>query len=334
MDKVFIIAEAGVNHNSSIEIAKKLIDVAKEAGCDAVKFQTFNSKKMVSMRAPKAAYQEKNTVKGETQYCMLKKLELSHADHRKLMKYCIDKGIVFMSSPFDEESIEFLNKLNVSIFKIPSGEITNKLYLKKIGSYKKKVIMSTGMAYLNEIGDAIDVLISSGMNKKDITLLHCNTEYPTPMKNVNLRSMLTIKNKFDTKVGYSDHTMGIEIAIAAVALGASVIEKHLTLDKKMDGPDHKASLEPDELKAMVKAIRNVEKAMGDGIKKPSKVEKENIAVVRKSIVAARNIRKGEIFNEDNIIVKRPGTGISPFKWDYIIGKIAKKDFKEDDLIEI
>jgi N,N'-diacetyllegionaminate synthase len=332
--KTFIIAEAGVNHNGSIEIAKKLIDIAKEAGADAIKFQTFKAEKLVSRVAPKAEYQKGTTDKEESQLNMLKKLELDAVAHRELIKYCKKKRIIFLSTPFDFESIDLLNTLDIKIFKIPSGEITNLPYLKKIGSLKKKIIMSTGIADLGEIEDALEILIKAGTKKEDITVLHCNTEYPTPFEDVNLFAMLTIKEAFKVNVGYSDHTSGIEVPIAAVALSASVIEKHFTLDKNMEGPDHKASLEPDELKTMVQAIRNIEKALGNGIKSPSQSELKNKPIARKSIVAVRSIMKGEMFSEKNITTKRPGTGISPVQWDKILGKRAKRNFKEDELIEI
>jgi N,N'-diacetyllegionaminate synthase len=330
----FIIAEAGVNHNGSVETAKKLIDAAVEAGADAVKFQTFKADQIVSMTAPKAEYQIRTTGKRETQFGMLKKLELSEKAHRELFLYCKKKKIMFLSTPFDIESVDFLNKLGLGIFKIPSGEITNLPYLKKIGGLKKKIIMSTGMADMREIEEALKILIDCGTPKENITLLHCSTDYPTAMRDVNLLAMLTIRDAFKVKVGYSDHTPGIEVPVAAVALGASIIEKHFTLDKNMKGPDHKASLEPDEFKAMVKAIRNIEKALGDGIKKPSRAEMKNIQVVRKSIVAARDIKKGEVFGEENITVKRPAGGISPMQWDRIIGETAKRNFSRDELIEI
>ena len=332
MNKVFIIAEAGVNHNGDINLAKKLIDVAKEAGADAVKFQTFKAENLVSKSAKKADYQVENTGNNESQYEMIKKLELSFDDFIELKKYCDEKGIMFLSTPFDDESIEFLNNLGIEIFKIPSGEITNLPYLRKIGKLEKKVILSTGMADLGEIEDALDVLINSGTKKENITVLHANTEYPTPFEDVNLKAMQTISCAFDVDVGYSDHTMGIEVPIAAVAMGAKVIEKHFTLDRNLEGPDHRASLEPDELKAMVSTIRNIEKALGNGIKKPSKSEKKNIEVARKSIVAKRDIKKGEKFSEENLTVKRPGNGISPMRWDEIIGKVANRDYKEDELI--
>ena len=332
--KTFIIAEAGVNHNGSIELAKKLIDVAADAGSDAVKFQTFKAERLVCKSAAKADYQKKTTDADESQFDMLKRLELNEDAHKELMGYCRDKGIIFLSTPFDLESIDMLGSLGIEIFKIPSGEITNLPYLRKIGRLKKKIMLSTGMADIGEIGNAINVLTEYGTRKDDITVLHCNTEYPTFFEDVNLLAMLTIRDVFKVNVGYSDHTPGIEAPVAAVALGASVIEKHFTIDKNMKGPDHKASLEPDELKAMIYAIRNIEKALGNGIKKPSRSEMKNIQVVRKSIVAAKDIKKGETFTEDNITVKRPGTGISPMEWDGIIGKAAIKDFAENESIEI
>ena len=332
MNKVFIIAEAGVNHNGDINLAKRLIDKAIEAGVDAVKFQTFKAKNLVSKNAKKAKYQIENTKNSESQYEMLKRLELSFKDFIELKRYCDEKGVIFLSTPFDNESIEFLNDLGIEIFKIPSGEIINLLYLRKIGSLRKKVILSTGMADLGEIEDALDILINAGTRKKNITLLHANTEYPTPFEDVNLKAMQTIACAFDIDVGYSDHTLGIEIPIAAIAMGAKVIEKHFTLDKNLPGPDHRASLEPDELKAMVKAIRNIEIALGSGIKKPSKSETKNIKIARKSIVAKRDIKKGEVFSRENLTIKRPGNGISPMRWDEVIGTIAKRDYKEDELI--
>jgi len=332
MSKTLIIAEAGVNHNGSVKIAKKLIDAARNCGADAVKFQTFIAEKLVIVNAQKAAYQKETTNTDETQFQMIKKLELSFKAHKELIDYCSKNGVIFFSSPFDLKSIDLLVELGLETIKIPSGEITNLPYLKKIGKLKKSIIISTGMADLGEIEDALDILTSSGTEKDKITVLHCNTEYPTPYKDVNLNAMITIKKAFGVRVGYSDHTLGIEVPIAAVALGAEVIEKHFTLDKNMEGPDHKASLEPNELKAMVNGIRKIEKALGDGIKKPSKSEQKNINVVRKSIAAIKPIKKGEKFNEENIGVKRPGIGISPMKWYEVIGKTAKKDFEIDEWI--
>lgn len=332
MNRVFIIAEAGVNHNGSIELAKQLIDKASEAGADAVKFQSFKAERLVTRNARKAEYQKLTTNSRESQFEMIKKLELDYNKHRELIDYCHSKNIMFLSSPFDLESIELLNELGLEIFKIPSGEINNLPYLRKIGSLKKKVILSTGMSTLGDIENALTILRSSGTT--DVTVLHCNTEYPTPMKDVNLLAMKTIKDAFKVEVGYSDHTLGIEVPIAAVALGATVIEKHFTLDKTMEGPDHKASLEPEELKEMVRCIRNIEQALGDGVKRLTESESKNIKIARKSIVAGRDIKKGEIFTEKNLAIKRPGDGISPMRWDEVIGKIAKRDFLEDELIEI
>ncbi|MDF4201480.1 N-acetylneuraminate synthase [Maribacter sp. SA7] len=332
-NRVLIIAEAGVNHNGDITLAKKLIDAAADAGVDYVKFQTFNSKKLVSKSAQKADYQKQNTNdEVESQLKMLQKLELSKNDHLILIDYCKAKNIKFLSTAFDLDSIDFLEELKIDLWKIPSGEITNLPYLRKLGGLGKPVIISTGMAEMSEIEDAINVVTSSGTDIKDITVLHCNTEYPTPMQDVNLTAMNTIKDVFKVPIGYSDHTLGIEIPIAAVALGATVIEKHFTLDNSMDGPDHKASLEPQELKKMVAAIRNIEQALGNGIKAPSPSEVKNKPIARKSIVANVDISKGEVFNENNITVKRPGTGISPMKWDEVIGTIATKNYKADELI--
>lgn len=330
--RTFIIAEAGVNHNGNLKVAKKLVDVAAESGSDAVKFQTFKAENVVSRFAAKADYQKKTTSVDESQLDMIKRLELDEGAHRELIDYCKNKGIIFLSTPFDLESIDMLHGFGLEIFKIPSGEITNLPYLRKIGKLKKKVILSAGMANLGEIGDALDVLTASGTLKEDITVLHCNTEYPTLFEDVNLNAILTIRNTFKVKVGYSDHTPGIEVAIAAVVLCADVIEKHFTLDKNFPGPDHKASLEPKELKTMVEAIRNIEKALGDGVKKPSPSELKNKLIARKSIVAAKPIKIGEIFTADNITVKRPGTGISPMRWDEIIETKAERDYQEDELI--
>lgn len=332
MGKVFIIAEAGVNHNGSVELAQKLIDAAAAAGADAVKFQTFQAETLVCRNAKKADYQMETTDGAESQYDMLKKLELTSETHRELDRYCKKKNIMFLSTPFDIDSAKFLDEIGLEIFKIPSGEITNYPLLKTIGQFRKKVIMSTGMSELYEIENAIEVLRVQGT--KDISLLHCNTQYPTPMGDVNLRAMLQLKNTFQVPVGYSDHTLGIEVPIAAVALGATIIEKHFTLDKNMEGPDHKASLSPDELNKMVESIRNIEAALGDGEKKVSDSEKENIYVARKSIVAAVHINRGDIFTEDNITAKRPGNGISPMRWNEVIGQKAVRDFKANELIEL
>ena len=332
MNKVFIIAEAGVNHNGDISLAKQLVDVAVSAGADAVKFQTFKAEKLVCKNAEKAAYQKETTNQAESQLEMLKKLELSEEMHDQLIDYCKKKGILFLSTPFDVDSVDYLIELGIEIIKIPSGEITNYPYLRKIAQTGKKVILSTGMSSLKEVRVAVEVLKEYG--NKDIAVLHCNTEYPTPFTDVNLKAMLTMRDELGVKVGYSDHTMGIEIPIAAVAMGAQIIEKHFTLDKTMDGPDHKASLEPHELKAMINAIRNVENALGTGVKEPSESEQRNIGIVRKSIVAKYAIKKGEVFSEENLVTKRPGTGVSPMKWNEIIGTVAGRDYKEDDLIEL
>lgn len=332
--KTFIIAEAGVNHNGSLEMAFQLIDVAVAAGADAVKFQTFKAEKVIAVNAPKAGYQKDTTGADESQLEMIKKLELDETAHRRLFQYCQHKGIQFMSSPFDLESIDLLSRLGLETFKIPSGEITNLPYLRKIAALKKRLILSTGMASLGEIKDALDVLAESGTPLGDITVLHCNTDYPTPFEDVNLRAMQTIRNAFPgITVGYSDHTIGIEVPIAAVAVGASVIEKHFTLDRNLPGPDHRASLEPPELSAMISDIRNIEKTLGTGIKKPSLSELKNKPVARKSIVAALPIKKGETFTDRNITVKRPGTGITPMRWDEMIGRKAGRDYKADEMID-
>lgn len=330
--KVFIIAEAGVNHNGSVDLAKRLIDVAYNSGADAVKFQTFKAKNLVSKNAQKADYQKQTTDASESQFDMIKKLELDLEAHKELFAYCQEKDIMFLSTPFDHESINLLSDLGLQIFKIPSGEITNLPYLRHIGSLGKKVVLSTGMSNLKEVGDALNVLINTGTSKDNITILHANTMYPTPMEDVNLNAMLTIQKEFDVAVGYSDHTLGIEVDIAAVAMGASCIEKHFTLDKTMDGPDQQASLEPEELKSMVTAIRNIEKALGSSEKKPSPSEAVNIDVARKSIVASQSIKRGDKLSIKNITTKRPGTGINPMKWDEIIGAPARKDYRTDDLI--
>ena len=329
---VFIIAEAGVNHNGSIELAFQLVDAAVEAGADAVKFQTFKSENLVSKNTQKAEYQKKTTNSSESQFEMLKKLELSFDTFKKISNYCDDKGIAFLSTPFDHSSIDLLKQLGLEIFKIPSGEITNLPYLRHIGSLAKKVILSTGMSTLKEVGDALNILVDSGMKKENISVLHANTMYPTPMEDVNLNVLQTIRKEFDVAVGYSDHTLGMEVDIAAVAIGATIIEKHLTLDKAMNGPDHKASLEPKELKAMVSAIRNIEKAMGSSVKTSTPSEQINKNIVRKSIIAKCVIKKGERFTEDNLTVKRPGTGISPMKWDKVIGTVAITDYQVDEPI--
>ena len=329
-----IIAEVGVNHNGVIATAKKMIDAAADAGADLVKFQTFKAEELVTEKAEKADYQKNHTKKNESQFEMLKKLEMDRAAHEELIQYCNNRGIHFLSTAFDHISIDLLADLNIPFFKIPSGEITNLPYLRHIGCMGKPVVMSTGMATLKEIQAALNVLLEAGIKKDDLTALHCNTEYPTPMDDVNLKAMLTMRDELGVKVGYSDHTLGIEIPVAAVALGATVIEKHLTLDRKLLGPDHRASLEPNELKAMVSAIRNIEKAIGNGEKKPSPSEIKNIDLVRKSIVASKSIKTGDVFSNENLIVKRPGNGLSPMNWDELIGTRARRDFDRDELIEI
>ena len=330
MQRTFIIAEAGVNHNGDIEIAKKMIDAASAAGADAVKFQTFKAERIVSINAPKAEYQIENTNNTESQYQMLKKLEIDKETHLELMEYCKEKNIMFLSTPFDIESVHMLVELGIEIIKIPSGEITNLPYLREVARQKKKVILSTGMSNMQEVKEAVDIIRQNGA--EDITVLHCNTQYPTPMEDVNLRAMISMREELELPVGYSDHTQGIEVPIAAVAMGATVIEKHFTLDKTMEGPDHKASLEPEELRKMVKSIRNIEKALGDGNKNRTESEKNNLSIVRKSIVAACRIEKGELFTEKNLTVKRPGNGISPMKWDEIIGKVSDKTYEVDEVI--
>lgn len=336
-DKVRIIAEAGVNHNGSLAMAMELIDTARGCGVDYVKFQTFKADRIVNRFAAQAAYQRRNMGVSEgagSQIEMLRSLELSYRDFDDLKRRCDMSGIRFLSTPFDFESIGFLTSLGMDCMKVPSGEITNLPYLRRIAQAGLPVIMSTGMCRLGEIEDAVDVLYRGGLTTDMITLLHCNTEYPTPMADVNLRAMETLRSAFGTEVGYSDHTRGIEVPIAAVAMGATVIEKHFTLDRSLPGPDHKASLEPAELRSMVEAIRNIELAMGSSVKRVSDSEEKNLAVARKSIVAARNIACGEIFTEENLTVKRPGDGVSPMRWDTVVGRRAKRDFLEDELIEL
>lgn len=331
MGKVLIIAEAGVNHNGDINTAKELVREAKRCGADIVKFQTFIPGRLASKHAVMADYQKKNLGIDEPQDAMLARLTLEREEYVALADCCRETGIQFLSTPFEVESARFLNDLQ-DMWKIPSGEITNYPYLVEIARTGKEVILSTGMSTLQEVEDALAVLRGNGAGR--ITLLHCTTNYPTPMEDVNLKAMLTLKDKFGCPVGYSDHTRGIEVPIAAVALGAEVIEKHFTLDRKMEGPDHKASLEPDELEAMVKAIQNIEKALGDGTKVPSESEKANIAVARKSIIAAAAIKAGDILTSENLTTKRPGTGISPMRWAEVLGTRAVRDFDEDELIEI
>lgn len=332
MKHVCVIAEAGVNHNGSFELAKQMVDVAKEAGADYVKFQTFKPEKLVSKYAEKAEYQRKNTGNNETQLEMLKKLTLTDENFMELKHYCDDIGIGFLSTPFDLDSISFLETFDMDYWKIPSGEITNLPYLEAVAQTGRKIIMSTGMCDVDEISEAVAIL--EKCNAPEIILLHCNTQYPTPFEHVNLKAITTIAEKTGKRVGYSDHTQGIEASIAAVAMGAIVIEKHFTLDKSMEGPDHKASLDPTELKSLVLAIRNIEKSIGSGLKEPSPSETANKVVARKSIVAARTIRRGEKFTSENLTTKRPGNGLSPMKWYNVVGKIAKRDFQEDELIEL
>ena len=322
-----------LSRNGSLERALKMVDVAAEAGVDAIKFQTFKAEEIIARTAPKADYQKTATAEEESQLEMLRRLELDEEAHKRLFAHCKEKGIVFLSTPFDLESIDLLNNLGLEIFKIPSGEITNLPYLRKLGALRKRLILSTGMADLGEVEDALDILTESGTPIENITVLHCNTEYPTPFEDVNLRAMLTIRNAFPgISVGFSDHTNSIEVPIAAVSLGATVIEKHFTLDRNLPGPDHRASLEPNELSAMILGIRNIEKALGTGTKKPSPSELKNKPIARKSIVAAKNIAKGEVFTEENLTVKRPGTGINPMRWDKIVGRKASRNFNKDEII--
>ena len=334
MDKVFVIAEAGVNHNGRLDLALKMVDVAARAGADAVKFQTFRSHKEISKYAEKAEYQKETTGDDESLLEMAIKLELSEEAHRQLFDYCKKQGILFLSSPFESDSIDFLDRLGLELLKIASGQVTNLPFLRKIGALRKQLIMSTGMASLEEVREALDILVAAGTQKERITILHCTTAYPTPFEEVNLNAMITMREQLGVRVGYSDHTLGIEVPVAAVAMGARVIEKHFTLDRNLEGPDHRASLEPGELRAMVSAIRNIEKAMGDGVKRSSPSEEINKPIARRSIVAARKIRKGEIFSEDAITVKSPAIGLSPMDWDFVIGKTAKQDFEEDQAIEL
>ncbi len=331
---VFIVAEAGVNHNGDVKTALKMIDVARACGADAIKFQAFIPSSLVSRFAEKAEYQKKTTRTSESQLQMLQSLSLDFDAHRHLYDYCKRSEIVYLASPFDLPSIDFLGTLKLPIMKIPSGEITNLPYLRKIARLHRKVLLSTGMANVHEIKNALDVFTTQGIKKSNITLLHCTTEYPAPVKEVNLLAMDTLRNKFGVDVGYSDHTQGIEISLAAVARGATVIEKHFTLNNKMPGPDHIASLEPSELKLLVSSVRNIEMALGDGIKLSSPSEMKNREIVRKSIVAMSEIKKGEIFSEKNITVKRPGSGISPMNWMKVLGKTAKRDFRRDEMITL
>lgn len=335
MKHTLIIAEAGVNHNGSLDLAKQLVDKAVDAGVDYIKFQTFIAEKLVTKSAKQAEYQQRNMDSQEnSQFQMLKKLELSPEEHQILIEYCNKLGIKFFSTAFDFDSMDYLHSLDLGLWKIPSGEVTNYPFLKRIAKYNEKTILSTGMCEIEDVQAAVNALYNNGLSKENLILLHCNTEYPTPFEDVNLLAMQTIAERFGTQVGYSDHTRGIEVPIAAVALGATVIEKHFTLDRTLPGPDHKASLEPDELKAMVSAIRNIEKALGSSEKKVSDSERKNIAIARKSIVAATEIKKGEILTEENLTVKRPGTGISPMHWEEVLGTTAVRDFQEDELIEL
>jgi N,N'-diacetyllegionaminate synthase len=333
--KTLVIAEAGVNHNGDMALAKRLIAEAAAAGADLVKFQTFLAKNLVSSSAPKAEYQKKHTDADESQLDMIRKLELTRADHEELIAECRRCGVGFFSTAFDADSFDMLSALGcLDLIKVPSGELTNLPLVRLMARQGKPMLLSTGMANLGEIEAAIELVEAAGTPRALITVLHCTTEYPTPMEDVNLRAMVSMKQAFGVQVGYSDHTAGIEIAIAAVALGATVIEKHFTLDRNLPGPDHKASLEPHELKAMVDGIRNIERALGDGIKRPSHSELKNLPIARKSIVARRAIAEGELFTEDNLATKRPGTGISPMRWDAMLGKPARRAFAIDELIEL
>jgi len=331
---VLIIAEAGVNHNGSILLAKKLIDAAKSSGADIIKFQSFSAENLVIPGTKKANYQQDKVTLSEDQFEMLEKLELNFDQQKELKNYCDSKNIEFLSSAFDLDSLKLIKNLNVKRYKIPSGEITNLPYLRFVASQKKPIILSTGMSNIREIGNALDELIVSGVMNEEITILHCTTEYPAPLEDVNLNAMTTIRNKFQIKVGYSDHTLGTEVSLAAVALGATIIEKHLTLDRNLNGPDHKASLEPDEFFNLVKGIRKISKSLGSFEKKISNSEKKNISIVRKSIIAKTEIKEGDLFSSNNICAKRPGTGISPMLWDQVIGKRAKRDFKVNEQITL
>ena len=332
--KTLIIAEAGVNHNGDLELAKQIVKAAANAGADLVKFQTFTAERLAIDSAPKADYQNQTTDQKQSQFAMLRQLELTAEMHEQLIVYCSKQGIGFFSTGFDLQSVDYLASLGADRFKIPSGEITNLPYLRHVGAFGKPLILSTGMATLGEIEAALDACEIAGTPRSRITVLHCNTEYPTPMQDVNLRAMCSIRDAFGVAVGYSDHTLGIEVPIAAVALGATVIEKHLTLDRNLAGPDHKASLEPDEFAVMVRAIRNIEQAMGDGIKRPSPSEAKNKSIARKSLVAARSIKAGERFTPENLTAKRPGTGVSPMRWDTAMGRTATRDYGADEMIEL
>jgi N,N'-diacetyllegionaminate synthase len=332
--KTLIIAEAGVNHNGDLELAKQIVKAAANAGADLVKFQTFAAERLAIDSAPKADYQNQTTDQKQSQFAMLRQLELTAEMHEQLIVYCSKQGIGFFSTGFDLQSVDYLASLGADRFKIPSGEITNLPYLRHVGAFGKPLILSTGMATLGEIEAALDACEIAGTPRSRVTVLHCNTEYPTPMSDVNLRAMCSIRDAFGVAVGYSDHTLGIEVPIAAVALGATVIEKHLTLDRNLPGPDHKASLEPDEFAAMVRAIRNIEQAMGDGTKRPSPSESKNKSIARKSLVAARSIKAGERFTPENLTAKRPGTGVSPMRWDEVMGRTATRNYGADEMIEL
>lgn len=327
-----VIAEAGVNHNGDIEIAKKLIDIAAGAGADYIKFQTFTADSLVTANAGMASYQKINTRSNESQHAMLKKLELTGDMHKSLLHHCMERGISFMSTGFDIPSVKFLVEMGVDFLKVPSGEITNLPYLQFVGSQGLPVLLSTGMSTLEEVGDAVEALYGAGLSRNQLVLLHCTSEYPAPFDSVNLSAMLVMRDRFKVKVGYSDHTSGITISMAAVALGATIIEKHFTLDKDMEGPDHKASLSPGELRDLIRGIREIECAVGNGIKSPTRSEIENAKVVRKSLVASKYIAAGDIFSEDNITTKRPGTGISPMKINQIIGTASLRSYAIDELI--
>jgi N,N'-diacetyllegionaminate synthase len=328
-----IIAEAGVNHNGDLDMARRLIDVAADAGADVVKFQTFSADRLVTRAADKAGYQVVHTGAHESQHAMLSRLELTGEMHEALITHCRERGIAFLSTGFDEQSVDLLAELGVDRIKVPSGEITNLPYLRHVGHAGKPIILSTGMATLEEVGAAIEVLEGAGTSRDRIVVLHCTTEYPTPMEDVNLKAMLTIRDTFGVAVGYSDHTVGIDVAIAAVAIGATVIEKHFTLDRRLPGPDHAASLEPGELRSLVSAIRQIERSLGDGVKRPTSTELRNRETVRKSLVAIKPIRAGERLSAANVAAKRPGTGISPMRWDEIIGSTAQRDYTPDELID-
>ena len=333
-ERVLVIAEIGVNHNGDMAMARALVDAAAAAGADLAKFQTFQAASLATASAPKADYQNRTTPVGESQRDMISKLELDHAQHRDLMAYCESKGIGFFSTGFDSASLDFLASSGLQLFKIPSGEITNLPYLRHVASFGKPLVLSTGMAEMDEIAAALEALDHAGVSRSLVTVLHCNTAYPTPMEDVNLRAMNTIRDTFGVAIGYSDHTPGIEVAIAAAALGASVIEKHLTLDRTLPGPDHAASLEPDEFASMVHAIRNIERALGDGAKRTTASEQANKAVARRSLVAARAIKAGEVFSHSNLTAKRPGTGVSPMEWDRVIGQPAPRSFAPDEIITL